>query len=155
MIHQLLLSLRRRINTYHWKSRLLSCGNCTVFDLNVEIYNPDFVSLGANCSVNEGVIIQSCEEAKVDIGSNVTLSYRCMILTGGLELKNTTTFKAHKTSGVIINDDVWIGAGCIILPGVSLAKGCVIAAGSVVTKDVDKNAIVAGNPARFLKFKNQ
>jgi maltose O-acetyltransferase len=152
-MHQLLLSLRRRINTYYWKSRLLSCGNFTVFDLNVEIYNPSFISFGANCSVNEGVIIQSCEKAKVDIGNNVTLSYRSMILTGGLELKNTTTLKTHKTNGVFIEDDVWIGAGSIILPGVRLAKGCVIAAGSVVTKDVDKNAIVAGNPARFLKFK--
>ena len=153
MIYQSLLSLGRRFNTYRWKSRLHSCGKNTVFDLNVTVYSPIYVSFGDNCSVNEGVIIQSCEEAKVSIGSNVTLSYRSMVLTGGLELTNKSNFKAHKTKSVIIDDNVWVGAGCIILPGVKLAEGCVIAAGSVVTKDVEKNAIVAGNPAKFLKFK--
>lgn len=152
MIYKLLLSLRRRFNTYLWKRRLHSCGKNTVFDLNVEIYNPNFISLGKNCSLNEGVIIQSCEEAKVIIGNNVTLSYRCMILTGGLELSNKSNSKIHKSKSVTIEDDVWIGAGCIILPGINIAEGAVIAAGSVVIRDVEKNTIVAGNPAKFLKF---
>ena len=52
---------------------------------------------------------------------------------------------------VIIKDDVWIGSNVIILPGVTIESGAIIGAGSVVTKDVLKNTIVAGNPAKVIK----
>lgn len=52
---------------------------------------------------------------------------------------------------VVIEDDVWIGCGATILPGVTLRKGAVIAAGSVVTRDVDEYTIVGGIPARVIK----
>ncbi len=53
--------------------------------------------------------------------------------------------------GVIIEDDCWIGAGAIILNGITIGKGSVVGAGSVVTKDVPPYTIVAGNPARKIK----
>lgn len=52
---------------------------------------------------------------------------------------------------VIINDDVWIGAGAIIVPGVTIGKGSVIAAGAVVTKDVAPYTLVGGVPAKEIK----
>jgi acetyltransferase-like isoleucine patch superfamily enzyme len=52
---------------------------------------------------------------------------------------------------VTIGDSVWIGTRAIILPGVSIGDGAVIGAGSVVTKDVPPNGVVAGNPARLLR----
>lgn len=52
-----------------------------------------------------------------------------------------------------IGNDVWIGANSVILPGVHVCDGAIIAAGSVVTKSVPVNAIVAGNPARVLKYR--
>lgn len=52
---------------------------------------------------------------------------------------------------IIIDDDVWIGAGAIILTGVTIGKGSVIAAGSIVTKDVEPYTIVGGNPAKLIK----
>jgi acetyltransferase-like isoleucine patch superfamily enzyme len=56
-----------------------------------------------------------------------------------------------KTKPVIIEDDVWIGMGAVILKGVRIGKGSVVAAGSVVTKSVPPNSIVAGNPAVIVK----
>ena len=51
---------------------------------------------------------------------------------------------------MIIGNDVWIGARVIILPGVNVGTGAIIGAGSVVTKDVLPNSIVAGNPAKSI-----
>lgn len=56
---------------------------------------------------------------------------------------------------VIIEDDVWIGAHCTILPGLRIGHGAVIGAGAVVTRDVPPEAIFAGVPARFVKFRPQ
>ena len=54
---------------------------------------------------------------------------------------------------ISIGDDVWIGANCVILPGVHIHNGAVIGAGSVVTKDIPANAIAVGNPAKVIKFR--
>lgn len=55
--------------------------------------------------------------------------------------------------GVIVEDDVWIGTRAVILRGVTLGRGSIVAAGSVVTKSVPPYAIVAGCPARIIKFR--
>lgn len=55
---------------------------------------------------------------------------------------------------VRIEDDVWIGARAIILPGLTIGKGAIIGAGAVVTKDVPAYAICVGNPARVIKYRN-
>jgi serine acetyltransferase len=52
-----------------------------------------------------------------------------------------------------VGNDVWIGSGAIILDGISIGDGAIIGAGSVVTKDVPDYAIVAGTPAKVLKFR--
>ncbi|MFK2819102.1 acyltransferase [Flavobacteriaceae sp. LMIT009] len=52
-----------------------------------------------------------------------------------------------------IEDNVWVGQGVILMHGVTLRKGSVIAAGSVVTKDVEENAIVGGNPAKLIRYR--
>lgn len=54
---------------------------------------------------------------------------------------------------VVIEDDVWIGANTVVLPGVTIHKGAVIGAGSIVTKDIPEYAIVAGNPAKIIKYR--
>lgn len=55
------------------------------------------------------------------------------------------------TSPIIIEDDVWIGANCVILPGVKVGRHSVIGAGSVVTKDIPSYSLAVGNPARITK----
>ena len=56
---------------------------------------------------------------------------------------------------VVIRRNAWIGAGTIVLPGITVGENAIIGAGSVVTRDVEANAIVAGNPARFLRYIKQ
>jgi len=54
---------------------------------------------------------------------------------------------------VIIGDDVWIGCNVVILPGTTIGSHAVIGAGAVVTKDIPEYAVVVGNPARIVKFR--
>lgn len=54
---------------------------------------------------------------------------------------------------IMIEDDVWIGARAIILPGVKIGKGCIIGAGAVVTKSFDDYSVIGGNPAKLLKLR--
>jgi len=57
-------------------------------------------------------------------------------------------------AGVIIGDDVWIGCGSQIMPGVKIGNGAVIAAGSVVVKDVEANSVMVGTPVRILRYRD-
>jgi acetyltransferase-like isoleucine patch superfamily enzyme len=56
--------------------------------------------------------------------------------------------------GISISDDVWIGAGCILLDGVIVGSGSVIAAGAVVSKSIPPMAVAAGVPARVLRYRD-
>ena len=55
---------------------------------------------------------------------------------------------------IVIKDYAWIGSKSVILPGVTIGENAVVGAGSIVTKDVPDNAIVAGNPAKIIKYIN-
>lgn len=89
----------------------------------------------------------------IKIGENVSISPYTKIITAS-HLLNSEKFEGSRKE-VIINDFVWIGTGAIILPGVSLGVGSVIGAGAVVSKDVPDYAVVIGNPARIIKYRNK
>jgi maltose O-acetyltransferase len=86
----------------------------------------------------------------VKIGENVRIAPYTIILDSDFH-----DIKDHFADGpskpVIIEDNVWLATRCTILKGVRIGKGSVVAAGSVVTKDVPPNCIVAGVPARVIK----
>jgi acetyltransferase-like isoleucine patch superfamily enzyme len=102
---------------------------------------------------------------KLVIGNYVSISSGVRFLLGGnhnLNTFSTYPFKVNIlnqpgeawTKGkIVIEDDVWIGMDAMILSGVKVGKGSVISAGSIVTKDVPPYAIVAGNPARIVKYR--
>ncbi|WP_255415276.1 MULTISPECIES: acyltransferase [Coprobacillaceae] len=58
-----------------------------------------------------------------------------------------------KCKGIVIKKGAWIGANSTILPGVTIGEGAIVGSGSVVTKDVDAHAIVAGNPTKLIRYK--
>jgi acetyltransferase-like isoleucine patch superfamily enzyme len=108
--------------------------------------NKKHITLGNNVQFNSGVTILAAQ--KVSIGNNVVLSLDCKIMDTGLDtnkLANST--HEHVNSAVIIEEFVWIGAGAIVLPGVTIGKYSVIAAGSVVVKNIPPYSMAAGNPA--------
>jgi acetyltransferase-like isoleucine patch superfamily enzyme len=110
------------------------------------------LTIGNNVGISPNCFIQV--RGKVDIGSNVMIGpYVCILsenhITTSVEMPMITQGESRK--GILIKDDVWIGAGAKILDGVIIGKGCVIAAGAVVNKNVEDYTIVGGVPAKVLK----
>ena len=108
-----------------------------------------------NIYISTDVNIMPSEKSKIYIGSYVMIAQKVMIIGGNHNISRTDIPMMLQGDGkqgdIIIDDDVWIGAGAIILTGVTIGKGSVIAAGSIVTKDVEPYTIVGGNPAKLIK----
>lgn len=126
-------------------------------DVNVE----RGVEFGAGNQIKigdySGLGIDSWIMGSVTIGRNVIMGPEVMIISA--KHNYSDPFMAIRLQGtapersVIIEDDVWIGARVIILPGRRIGRGAILGAGSVVTKDVPPYAIVGGNPAVVLKYR--
>ncbi|MDV5169161.1 acyltransferase [Photobacterium rosenbergii] len=109
--------------------------------------------------IGKGCVLQGtsiCAYDKVSIGNNVIFGPNTVIMDcSGHALSN----RGHpdeldnvNAKPVTIGNDVWIGYGCIVLPGVSIGDDAVIGAGSVVTKDIPANCMAAGNPCTVKKW---
>ena len=94
---------------------------------------------------------------EITIGNGCLISQHITIVSSNhLLQRNMPLIKQDWSASnnfVHIEDDVWVGANSVILPGVTIHKGAVVAAGSIVTKDIPEYAIVAGNPAKILKYR--
>jgi len=113
---------------------------------------------GGRIIIGEGTKI--ARRVSIDITGDVTIGKRCMIsedaliLTHEHDVNDFHNRQKIKVKPLKIEDDVFIGSRAIILPSVNkIESNAFIGAGAVVTKDVQANSIVAGNPARFLRFK--
>lgn len=113
--------------------------------------NAKNITIGDDCGINSGVYILG--HHRIVIGSNVVLSVDVKLIDTGLDVANFMKVKKpeHTSKPIIIEDDVWIGAGAIVLQGVTIGKKSIVGAGAVVTKDVPPGVVVAGNPARIIK----
>ncbi|AXQ29905.1 hypothetical protein D0B54_15000 [Solimonas sp. K1W22B-7] len=115
------------------------------------INDPSRLTLGNHVFINDGFV--ALTHGEISIGDYTLLAPRVMFLTVGHDYHYTgREFRERQTPRPIkIGRECWIGAGAIVIPGVTIGDGAVVGAGSVVTRDVAPWAIVAGNPARFLK----
>lgn len=92
----------------------------------------------------------------VFIGDRTLIGYRTQILSANHTIPNIGEpfpISGDNFSPIHIENDVWIGANCLIMAGVKIREGAVVAGGSVVTKDVPANAIVGGVPAKIIKMR--
>lgn len=111
------------------------------------------ITIGENTRIH-GTCIHACK--KISVGRNCLIAANTQIFDcSGHDLSFSDVSKRIDTRGnpkpITIEDNVWIGANCIILPGVCIGNGSVIAAGSVVTKDIPPFVVAGGNPAKVVK----
>lgn len=140
--------------------RFKKCGKNTFTDSSVT-GNLKNVVIGEKCYIGENNKFISLN-ALITIGSYVMTGPDVLFISGnhqfdiiGKRLIDITDFDKNINcdKDISIEDDVWIGARSIILKGVLIGKGAVIGAGSVVTKNVPPYAVVAGNPAKIIKYR--
>lgn len=135
----------------------LCIGDRTSIKENVLINtNKGTVEIGQECWVGPYTLIYG--NGDVTIGDHVMIASHCAINTVS---HHTTRFdipmsqQGIYTAPVVIEDDVWIGIGAVILQGIRVGKGSVIGAGAVVTRDIEPGTVVAGVPARKIKQRSE
>lgn len=109
---------------------------------------------GRNCAINTGSYINA--KGGIIFGDNVLVGSNVTISSGkhDIEGKEPPVFQRPTIpEQIIIEDDVWIGANAVIMPGVTLRKGSVVGAGAIVTKDTVEYSVVAGVPARHIRYR--
>ena len=105
------------------------------------------VKIGRNCSILNNVLFMAA--GGVTIGDGVMIAANAQLITN-----NHDEHERWKLicAPIEIKRNAWVGAGATILPGVTVGENAIVAAGAVVTKDVPDNAVVAGIPAKVIKY---
>ena len=132
-------------------SKLKSLGTGGDIRRSAKLENPRNISIGNNTYIGSDNRLYAMGEIK--IGNNCALGEGIIIYTSNHDYKDLNTFPFNPDAliqKVEIEDDVWVGARAIILPGCKIGAGSVIGAGAVVTKSVPRCSIVGGNPAKII-----
>jgi acetyltransferase-like isoleucine patch superfamily enzyme len=131
--------------------RLFSLGNYSVIESFACINNAvGDVIIGDHTRIG----LHNTIIGPVDIGNHVNLAQGITVTALNHNFSDTNKRideQGVSTNPVTIEDDVWVGANAVILPGVTIGEHCVVAAGAVVTKDVPPHSLVAGVPAKVIK----
>ncbi len=108
------------------------------------------IHIGARTFINYGAVF--LDVATITIGEDVQVGPNVQFLTATHSVEAAARrAKWESAKPITIGDNVWLGGGAIILPGISIGENTVVGAGAVVTKDLPANVIAVGNPARVIR----
>ena len=144
-------------NSYHSQEELrafMSRLTGKPVDETFKMFPPFYTDFGKNITVGKNVFINACchfqDQGGITLGDNCLVGHNVVFATlnhGFAPEERQSMLPAP----IVVGRNVWIGSNSTILQGVTIGDNSIIAAGSVVTKDVPANAIVAGVPARFIR----
>lgn len=167
----------QRIRQGVHQMRLGQLGSGSYLDKNVQfLRHPSQIFIGAEviikenarlCVTNPKAIIKIGDwttigyhthifsNKSVTIGNNCLIAPFCYLVdtNHGFSRGKLIRKQAMSSRQIVIEDDVWLGAGVTVLRGVTIKRGAIVSAGSVVTEDVEENAIVQGNPAILIEYR--
>lgn len=136
------------------EDKAITLGDDVILSSNVMLSCKDgAIGIGSRTGINAQTIIQSTNSCPVNLGRDVVIGQRCLIIGGGnynidrIDVPIRTQ-GIQNDGGVTIQDDVWLGGGVTVLGGVTVEGGSVVGAGAVVTKSIPARSIAKGVPAR-------
>lgn len=148
--------VRRRIKMLVLRPAFSSRGNNFIFD-PYGTYTYHNIKVGDDVFIGQNAFM-SATMSTITIGDKVMLGPNVTMITGdhnssmvGEYMKDVSAKLDKNDQPILIKNDVWVGAGVIILKGVTVGEGSIIAAGSLVREDIMPNSIVAGVPAKKIK----
>lgn len=145
-----------RVRTKVLGRRLGKLGASTRIGYGFRVTSPEHVHIGNRCDFNEGVFITG--GGGVTIGDYVGLGPGVKIWSVNHRYEDPDTpwiLQGHEKLPVVIEEDVWLGANCFVMPGTTIGRGSILSAGTVLMKSVPAFAIVAGNPGRIVGWRKQ
>lgn len=122
------------------------------------INRPMNISIGNNVAINKGVILDTSGATRITINDNVIIGPYTVIRSDDHIFERTDIpirNQGHRGESILIKDDCWIGAHCVILKGVTIGEGAIIGASSVVTKDIPSYSIAMGCPAKVINYRKR
>ena len=142
-----------RIRMARLRQRLASCGEQTFISDGLLVERPELTHLGEYVSIGPNISIMGA--GGVYIRDGAMLATGTLILTTQHDPTAETMRKTGVHGRIEIGEFSWIGAGAILLPGISIGEHAVVGAGAVVTKDIPPYALAVGIPARVLRDRRE
>ncbi|GHD96089.1 acyltransferase [Streptomyces naganishii] len=124
--------------------------------INARVGLPRSLRMGSYAGIGQGT--QFLGLGCVSLGAHLTMGPDCLFITGDHPVpRSGGNFRDHAPvhADIVVEEDVFLGARVTVLPGVTIGRGAAVGAGSVVTKDVPAEVVVAGNPARVIRARTK
>lgn len=155
IIEIFLKRVTKKIRVYCYKCLFNRCGNRVSFEPN-DLFSYSTISIGDDVYIGPGAVF-SAAKSSITLGNKIMFGPNVTIMGGD---HNTSVIGAYmydikdklpeNDQPVVIEDDVWVGAGAIILKGVTIGTGSIVGAGSLVTRTVPAYSVVGGVPAKVI-----
>ncbi len=160
-MHLLAVKSWDRLLMFLYRAQFAKCGRNAYFYPTNSYFYYKTIELGDDVYIGPGAMLLA-KDSSISIGNKTMFGPNVSVVGGNHATHIVGKFMFDYADEdkrwfddlpVIFEEDVWVGAGCTILKGVTVGRGAIVAAGAVVTKDIPPYAIAGGIPARVLKFR--
>ena len=151
-----LRKIRQRSNQQRMLEKIRHIGKDTTISMSVDITFPQHLSIGAGCFIGDDSILDS--RGGIKIGNYSSLGVNALLLSTDHRYVGVATIPfddVRVIKPVVMGDFVWGGANVSIMPGVTIGDGAILGLSCVITEDVPPMAIMVGNPAKIVGYRNK